>query len=241
MTRKLIFIVLLFSVYHTLIYCQQESYYVRGRVIDSKTSEPVPFAALHIKNSPFGIYTNAEGDFRILDNPGFQSDSLVVTCIGFKRLALAYKVLNTTKVNELKLVRNLRGLDEVTIIARKKKLNSELIVARAIRNIVKNCPDNPYNYVSYYRDYQKDSINYLNLNEAIIQTQDTGFVSSTEYNRYRLLDFKKNPDFKRMNMTPYYNLPETEHSDVWYKRIPNAIVGDQYGNELVQGAFCAGI
>jgi hypothetical protein len=33
-------------------------------------------------------------------------------------------------------------------------------------------------------------------------------------------------------MTPYYDLPETDHSDVSFKRIPFAIVGDQYGNEL---------
>jgi hypothetical protein len=35
-----------------------------------------------------------------------------------------------------------------------------------------------------------------------------------------------------MNITPYYDLPETDHSDVWFKKIPNAMVGDQYGNEL---------
>jgi hypothetical protein len=35
-----------------------------------------------------------------------------------------------------------------------------------------------------------------------------------------------------MNMTHYYDLPETDHSDVWFKRIPHAIVGDQNGNEL---------
>src|SRR5664280_2447604 len=96
----------------------------------------------------------------------------------------------------------------------------------------RNYPVNPFSYVSYYRDYQKDSINYLNLNEAIIQTLDTGFAYQSELNKYRLLDFKKNMDFLRMNITPYYDLPETDHSDESFKRIPFAIVGDQYGNEL---------
>ncbi len=54
----------------------------------------------------------------------------------------------------------------------------------------------------------------------------------SDSNRYRLLDFKKNMDFTRMSITPYYDLPETDHSDVWFKRIPHAMVGDQYGNEL---------
>jgi hypothetical protein len=231
MTRYIIFLVFLFGFNQAVIYCQQPDY-IRGKVIDSKTSEPVSFAAVHLKNTQFGIYSNAEGDFRILNDPGFQTDSLIVTCIGYYRLTVAFSVLKTSKMNNLKLLRNIHGLSEVRVIARKKRLNSEAIVARAIRNIKKNYPVKPFSYVSYYRDYQKDSINYLNLNESIIQTLDNGFAYASDSNRYRLLDFKKNMDFLRMNITPYYDLPETDHSDVWFKRIPHAIVGDQYGNEL---------
>jgi hypothetical protein len=214
-----------------VVYCQQLDY-IRGKVIDSKTSEPVSFAAVHLKNSQFGIYSNAEGDFRILNNPGFQTDSLIVTCIGYYRLTVAFSVLKTSKMNNLKLVRNIRGLSEVKVTARKRRFDPEIIIARALRNIKKNNPVIPFSYVSYYRDYQKDSINYFNLNEAIIQTLDTGFAYQSVLNKYRLLDFKKNMDFLRMNITPYYDLPETDHSDVSFKRIPHAKVGDQYGNEF---------
>ena len=233
--KKFIFFVssvLLFSINHPATFCQQYDY-VRGKVIDSKTSEPVPFAAIHIKNSQVGIYTNAEGDFRILNNPGFQSDSLVVTCIGFNRFSVAFSKLKISEMNDLKLVHNIYSLNEVRINARKnRRLRPSIIVARAIRNIKENNPSIPFSYVSYYRDYQKDSVNYLNLNEAIIQTLDKGFAYPSDSNRYRLLDFKKNLDFTRIRITPYYDIPESDHSDVWFKRIPNAIVGDQYGNEL---------
>ena len=232
MIRHLIFIGLLFSINNPVIYCQQLDY-IRGKVIDSKTSEPVSFAAVRLKNSQVGIYTNAEGDFRILNNPGFQSDSLIVTCIGFHRLSVAFSVLKTSGTNNIKLVPNIYSLNEVSVTARKRRLNSVVIVARAIRNIKKNYPVKPFSYVSYYRDYQKDSINYLNLNEAIIQTLDTGFVFQSVMNKYRLLDFKKNMDFKRISISPYYDLPETDHSDESFKRIPHAVVGDQYGNELL--------
>src|SRR5664280_3838246 len=231
MKRYLLFIGLLFSINQPVIYCQPTDY-VRGKVIDSKTSQPVPFATVHLKSSQVGVISNAEGDFRILNNPGFQSDSLIVSCIGFHRLSLAFSVLKTTGMNNLKLVPNVYSLNEVRVTARKKRLSPEIIIARALNHIKKNYPVNPFSYVSYYRDYQKDSSNYLNLNEAIIQTLDTGFAYQSELNKYRLLDFKKNMDFLRMNMTPYYDLPETDHSDVSFKRIPFAIVGDQYGNEL---------
>ena len=231
MIRHLIFINLLFSIIHPAIYCQQVDY-IRGKIIDSKTSVPVPFATVRLKYSQVGIITNAEGDFRILNNSGFQSDSLIVSCIGFHRLSLAFSFLKTNGMNNLKLLPSIYVLNEVRVTARKRRLSAEIIIARALRNIKKNFPVTPYSYVSYYRDYQKDSSNYLNLNEGIIQTLDKGFACVSDSNRYKLLDFKKNMDFLRKNITPYYDLPETDHTDMWFKRIPNAIVGDQYGNEL---------
>jgi hypothetical protein len=125
MIRHLIFIGLLLSINHPVIYCQQPDY-IRGKVIDSKTSEPVPFATVRLKNSQVGVISNAEGDFRILNNPGFQSDSLIVSCIGFHRLSLAFSVLKTSGMNNLKLVPNIYGLKEVRVIARKKNLIPKL-------------------------------------------------------------------------------------------------------------------
>src|SRR5664279_15913 len=229
--RHLIFICFLFSIYHPVTYCQQPDY-IRGKVIDSKTSEPVPYATVRLKNSKFGVISNAEGDFRILNNPRFQSDSLIVSCIGFHSLSVAFSVLKTSGMNNLKIVPNIYSLNEVRVTARKRRLSPEIIIDRALRNIKKNNPAIPFSYVSYYRDYQKDSSNYLNLNEAIIQTLDKGFAYAPDSNRYRLLAFKKNMDFLRKNVTPYYNLPETDHSDMSFKKIPHATVGDQFGNEL---------
>ena len=213
MTRHLIFLVILFAFNHAEIYCQQSNY-ITGKVIDSKTSQPVSYATIRLKNSQVGIHTNAEGDFRILNNPGFQSDSLIVTCIGFCRLSVAFSVLKTSEMNNLSLVPNIYGLKEVSVTARKRRLSPEIIIARALRNIKKNNPVAPFSYVSYYRDYLKDSSNYLNLNEAIIQTLDKGFACVTDSNRHRLLEFKMNTDFRRIKLTPYYDIPGSVHSDI---------------------------
>ena len=231
MIRHLVFIGLLLLINHPLTYSQKLDY-IRGKVIDSKTSHPLPYATVQLKNSKVGVISNAEGDFRILNNVGFQSDSLIVSCIGFHRLSVAFSKLKISKINNLMLVPNIYVLNEFKVTARKKRLSPETIIARALRNIKKNNPAVPFSYISYYRDYLKDSSNYLNLNESIIQTLDKGFAYPSDSNRYRLLDFKKNMDFLRINITPNYDLPETDHSDPWFKRIPHARIGDQYGNEL---------
>ena len=231
MKRCIIFLVFLFGFKQAVICCQQFDY-VRGKVIDSETSGPVPYATVRLKNSQVGIITNAEGDFRILNNPGFQSDSLIVTCIGYHRLSLAFSILKISEMNNLKLVTNIYGLNEVRVTARKRRLSPEIIVARALRDIKKNNPVKPFSYVSYYRDYQKDSSNYLNLNEAIIQTLDKGFACASDSNRHRLIEFRKNMDFTRINFSPYYDIPGTGHSDISFKQMPKAFVGDQNGNEF---------
>ena len=196
MIKHLFIIGLIFLFVSPVIYCQQSDY-IRGKVIDSKTSKPVPFATVRLKKYRVGIYSNAEGDFRILNNPGFQSDSLIVSCIGFHRLSLAFNKLKISGINNLKLVPYIYSLNEVTVNARKRRLSPDIIIARALAKIKNNYPEIPFSYVSYYRDYQKDSSNYLNLNEGIIQTLDNGFAYPSDSNRYRLLDFKKNRNSSR--------------------------------------------
>ncbi len=119
MIRHLIFIGFLLSISHAVIYGQQPDY-IRGKIIDSKTSNPVPYATVYLKKSQVGVISNAEGDFRILNNPGFQSDSLIVSCIGYYRLSVDFSVLKTTGINNLKLVPNIYRLNEVRVTARKK-------------------------------------------------------------------------------------------------------------------------
>lgn len=78
---------------NTALLIPQSIYYINGKVIDSKTSKPVPFATVKLKKNQLGVYANADGDFKVSRNPEFQTDSLIITCIGFKRSSIAFKDL----------------------------------------------------------------------------------------------------------------------------------------------------
>ncbi|HUX59379.1 MAG TPA: carboxypeptidase-like regulatory domain-containing protein, partial [Bacteroidales bacterium] len=202
--RLLFLLSLFFQANHVCLYSQTIDY-IDGKIINNNTSEPVRFATVLLKQNKLGVYANADGDFKIIKNSEFQSDSLIITCIGFKRHSLAYKDLSDKIVNMIYLTPSMYGLDEVKIIASRRKLGSATIIRRAIRNIKNNYPDQPFSYISYYRDYQKKEGNYINLNEAIVHTLDNGFNKEEVLNKYRLLDFRKNMDFPRMNISPYYD------------------------------------
>lgn len=215
----------------TLIFSQSIDY-IKGKVFNSDTYEPVPFASVWLQNNQLGVIANAEADFRITNNPKFQEDSLIITCIGFKRYALSFKDLSSKGVNRIFLSPVIYNIDEVKVIAITANISSRTIIRRAIRKIRKNYPKKPYNYISYYRDYQKREGNYINLNEAIVQTLDNGFNSKSASNKHRLLEFKKNMNFPRMSISPYYDTIVYPNYNNPNKIIPNATLGDQYGNEL---------
>jgi hypothetical protein len=206
--------------------------FIDGKILNSNTKEPVSFATVKLKSNQLGIYANSNGDFKISNNPEFQNDSVQISCIGFKQYSVAFKDLKTNSVNKILLNPLIYGLGEVEVKGSRKKLSSSTIISRAILNIKNNYPQNAFSYIAYYRDYQKKEENYINLNEAIIQTLDNGFPSQSISNRYRLLDFRKNMEFPRMNISPYYDPSDLSYENSLNKNIPAAYLGDQNGNEL---------
>ena len=210
----------------------QTAGYINGKILNARTSDPIPFSTIRLKNIQLGVFANADGDFRIVNIPNFHEDSLIITSIGFKRYSTAFKSLNDETVNKIYLTPAIYNLGEVKISASKRELSSAEIIGKAIRNIRNNYPLMPFNYIGYYRDYQKKENSYINLNEAIIQTLDRGFTSKSAYNHYRLLDFRKNLEFPRMKVSPYYDTIGAQNLNNYHKIIPKAKIGDQYGNEL---------
>ena len=229
--KHLLITLLLFWLANNILFSQSIDY-IKGKVINSATPGPVPFATIHLRNNQLGVYANADGDFKIIRSQEFLSDSVIITCIGFKRYSVAFSNLSDSSVNKIYLDPIIYKLSEVSVISSARKLGSIAIIRRAIKNIPVNYPSKPFNYISYYRDYQKDGSNYINLNEAIVQTLDNGFGAKSISNKYRLLDFRKNIEFPRINITPYYESGTNGNTDSTTKIIPEAKLGDQYGNEL---------
>src|ERR1035437_2258341 len=229
--KQLLITLILIWLTNNILFSQSIDY-IEGKVINLATPEPVPFATIHLKDNQLGVYANADGDFKIARNPEFMSDSVIITCIGFKKYSVAYRNLSDSTVNKIYLNPIIYSLAEVKVISSARKLGPIAIIRRAIKNIPVNYPVKPFNYISYYRDYQKDGSNYINLNEAMVQTIDNGFRSNSISNKYRLLDFRENQEFSRINITPYYESFINDSTDNTIKKIPEAKLGDQYGNEL---------
>lgn len=211
----------------------QDDIFIKGKVFNEETQEVIPFATIQLKQNKVGVITNSNGDFRLGINPEFQTDSVIISSIGFQRKMLAYKYLSSSEINMIYLIPAVYKIDEVTIEAKKKKLNAEQIIRSAIKNIKNNHPFFPFNYTAYYRDYQKYNGKIFNLNEALIYVEDNGFNQYLSLNGFRLLDFKKNLNFPTLNISSYYDTITSFKGSNSKKIIPHAHLYDETGNELV--------
>lgn len=211
----------------------QDQNYIRGKIIDANTSAPLPFATVMLRKNLLGIHSNADGDFIIKRDTSFLTDSVIFTCIGYKRYAISYKSLQTDRINLIKIAPKIYELNTVQILAFKNYEAARRIVTRAIRNIRYNYLKDKFSYVGYYRDYQKKDNQYYNLNEAIIEADDGGFRTKSSQNIYRLLDFRVNSDFPRINVSPYYEAIPIPYYELTNKFIEGATLPDQGGNEML--------
>jgi hypothetical protein len=142
--------------------------------------------------------------------------------------------LSKYKTNIIRLNPAIEILDEVVVEGVRKRsttdkrLSAIQIVDRAIRFLPRNYPTTPFKAVGYYRDFQRNDNKYINLNEALLEIRDQGFMASDyETTKIRILEHKRNLDFPVDSVTarPYDYIGKS-------KTIPGAYLDSYGGNEL---------
>jgi len=171
-------LLVLFFVLQAIAFYGQDLSYIYGKVVDSRTGEPLAFASISQKDKSVGLISNDDGSFKIPAYFATANATMVVSFIGYFPQEILVANLDKNNLNIIKLVEKTESLNEIVIKnkAKKRTLNAEMIVQAAIKNIVYNYPFKSFSYVGYYRDYQKTEYNtYVNLNEAILHVYDPGF------------------------------------------------------------------
>jgi len=194
---KHLFFLLLVLVSNPVLSQQPE--YITGRLTDAKTQEPVVFATIRIKDRALGIISNTDGSFKIPLRFKEYGDIIEVSSMGYRTKKIMIQDFSVDGLNAVKLQPATFELEEAVVTAKKKrKLSAKQIVRRALRSIPENYPVEPFSLVGYYRDYQLDSLQYVNLNEAILQVFDEGFdTMDSVTTKVNFFDYLENTDFKR--------------------------------------------
>ena len=209
--RRLIF--LLIVLIQSGVIKGQESDFVYGQLVDSDDQTPIPFAHISIMSKAKGTVSNMDGGFRIPGKYYKSRDTLFISSIGYLSKKIPLLSLDQNLRNVIVLERKEEVLNEITLETSHKsrktrqridhsstsltdRVRAKDIVQLAIDRIPDNYPFQPFSYVGYYRDYQINKGNYINLNEAVLQVYDEGFgLADSVKTQTRIYKYNKNLTF----------------------------------------------
>jgi hypothetical protein len=206
----------------------QNAAWLHGRVTNEGSGKPIPFVSVQVKGRNIGVISNGDGDFQIPKHYKDVLDTLLFSCIGFESRIVPLATFQDDTIFSIKLKESLTELSTVDITSKRQKLSARNIVKAALENLSYNCSASPLVYEGYYRDYQVEDSSYVNLNEAVVQIEDSGFSTNDQLTtKIRLLKYVANQDFKRDTASAI------AYDNVENKFIPGARLGTFGGNELM--------
>ncbi|TVZ17119.1 carboxypeptidase-like regulatory domain-containing protein [Maribacter sp. MAR_2009_72] len=193
-------LILFFLICIPIILSAQTSEFLRAKVLDQETGDPVVFATVSIKGKANGVITNMDGSFRLPIALREAGESIIISFMGYEKKEFALQKLSPNDINIIRLSPATISLSEAVVSAKRKRsgLSARTIVRKAISGIPNNYPANEFAAIGYYRDYQIKDDNYVNLNEAILEVVDKGFHTN-DYadSKFRIYDYINNINFMR--------------------------------------------
>lgn len=152
--------------------CQDSS--LKGRVVDQKSKEPLPYANISIQNSSLGTVSNELGEFIFFVPTDLANDTLIVSYIGYK--TFKDKISNLQQITIFTLEESPILLNEITVSSE----GARKLIKEALKAIPLVYPTMPYLMEGFHRSWEKidftDSIRYPGtLIEAAVTIYDPGY------------------------------------------------------------------
>jgi len=133
---------------------------IQGRVVDSTTDQPVPFASVGVVDTWQGTSTNLEGEFSL---KVYEAARIKITCIGYESATFTAAELPAI----VKLKPTPTVLNEIVVLS--KAPNPRVIVRRAFANESRNFSRQSFLQTFFYRHYCRDDSVYGRLIEASVE------------------------------------------------------------------------
>ena len=164
--RKLRILILTFFTINGFLFSQESNQHYKIQIVDSQSSEPLPFATILINKNPHkGMVTNLNGWAEL--DLCLQDTCIQISYVGYKTLVV-YKS-EITKLIKLKAIDV--KIEEVVIYARENPAHR--IIKKAVKNRKINNPDNISEYAC--KIYNKHIYDYL-IQEDFVQDSNSQFI-----------------------------------------------------------------
>lgn len=180
--RLPIFTLLLLLRFYTPGNCQQSFTTISGKITDATTGKPVAYANIQLKKGSSGTVSNAMGFF-VYNIKGIQTtDSVLISCIGYKPLALDMHAAGVQELN-IKLHPAIIDLPVVSVSAP----NALEILKAAIKKIPENYDTSDARLTAFYRENIQLGKDTLNFNESILDIYKTFHHEKNNNDQLRII------------------------------------------------------
>ena len=143
-------------------------------ISDIETKEPLAFANIYFKNSGVGSSSNLEGRATFKQSDLLDTDTIVVSYIGYEKLINPFSKHTDEGLIEIRLRASSQHLPEITV-SYVEPPKPKWIIRQALKNVTANYSTEPVMYSSLYREAVEENGRFIQLNEAIVKTHYTAY------------------------------------------------------------------
>jgi len=194
---------------------------IKGFLYDSLSGLPIESAHIFIDNSAVGSVSSKSGEFALKVPLENKDDSLIVSCIGYKKKELGIHEMMSVQ-NIILMAPAITILSEVTVTA---TLDSgHFILDKAIEEIENNYPKRRHLIEGFYRELSVRDTSYTRLIEACILVDEVGYSRKNfdkenlniNKSRVQIKELRKSDDNRTYDkMGALYNFVFGEKNDLY--------------------------
>ncbi|MDI9861100.1 DUF5686 and carboxypeptidase-like regulatory domain-containing protein [Flectobacillus roseus] len=193
---------------------------VKGKVVDAKTSEVIPFASILIQGTNRGTQTDLNGNFFI--ETSAQHPSIKISIIGYQSQTKTFQTAKDVQQLTVRLQSLNTSLDEVVVKGKKDKYrNKDNPAVQLVRKVIEHKSKNRPEALDFYQynKYEKLEFDLSNISEKFRNKRSlrkfdfvfnhldtskiTGKVTLPMYLKETISDvyYRKNPESKKEVIT----------------------------------------
>jgi len=161
---------------------------IRGRVFDKGNQQPLPFSSIYLIGKSIGTISNDDGGFLLKLSSADISETLTISCVGYKNFTSPVSSLINTN-NNYYLKTDVISIQEVII----RKLSPVLLLQSATDRIMINYPQKPAILTSFYRETVKRGNRYMMVSEAMLENYKTSYTTLSA-DQVKILKSRKSED-----------------------------------------------
>jgi hypothetical protein len=176
------------------LFCQKVKYvHIKGTIADKVTQEPVPSANVFLTKSNIGTFSNEAGEFVLVIPDTLVTDTLVLSCIGYKSVRQKISALDLSITQTFWLAPDALMLQEVIVLAKKEQAREW--AAKALKALPRNSFSKQYLMQAFYRELSLRDSTYVRLIESAVEVQDYGYGSDLSRMKIKVIELRKSEDY----------------------------------------------